>query len=92
MLQWPAAGLQPMRRLTINPQLVIAESLAAGIPTIASDLDSTSEVVQDGVTGRLVPVGDATALTRALDDMLSDRAALAAMGEAAAADIEKRWS
>jgi glycosyltransferase involved in cell wall biosynthesis len=84
--------LQPMRRLTINPQLVIAESLAAGIPTIASDLDSTSEVVQDGVTGRLVPVGDAGALTEALDDMLSDRAALADMGEAAAADIKNRWS
>ena len=84
--------LQPMRRLTINPQLVIAESLAAGIPTIASDLDSTNEVVQDGVTGRLVPVGDAGSLTSALDEMLSDPAALAAMGEAAAADIRTRWS
>ena len=84
--------LQPMRRLTINPQLVIAESLAAGIPTIASDLDSTNEVVQDGVTGRLVPIGDAPALTAALDELLTDRAALAAMGDAAAADIKARWS
>ncbi|MCH2149622.1 MAG: glycosyltransferase, partial [Phycisphaerales bacterium] len=84
--------LQPMRRLTINPQLVIAESLAAGIATIASDLDSTSEVVQDGVTGRLVPVGDAPALTAALDELLSDRAALTAMGDAAAEDIRTRWS
>lgn len=84
--------IQPMRHLTINPQLVIAESLAAGIPTIASDLDSTSELIRDGETGRLVPVGDADALAAALDDLLSDPAATEAMGVAASRDMVDRWN
>ncbi len=84
--------LQPMRQLTINPQLVIAESLAAGVATISSDLGSTGELVQDGVTGRLVPVGDGKALTDALDGLLADPAALEAMGHAASEDMAARWN
>ena len=84
--------LQPMRRLTINPQLVIAESLAAGVATIASDLDSTRELVQEGVTGRLVPVGNAAALTEALDALLADPGAAEAMGRAASEDMAARWN
>lgn len=38
------------------------ESLMMGIPVVASDVAGNREVVRDGVTGALVPVGDAAAL------------------------------
>ena len=44
-----------MRSLSIDPQLVIAESLAAGIPIVATQLRSNPEFITDGVNGRLVP-------------------------------------
>ena len=84
--------LQPMRHLSINPQLVIAESLVAGIATVASDLDSNRELVQDGVTGRLVRTGDAEDLTAALDALLADPEGTRRMGEAARKDMASRWN
>ena len=84
--------IQPMRRLSINPQLVIAESLVAGIATVASDLDSNGELVQDGVTGRLVGTDDPTELTDALDRLLADPASTLRMGESAEADMARRWN
>ena len=54
--------------------------------------EATGEVVQDGLTGRLVPVGDAAALTNALDALLADPGATEAMGRAASEDIASRWN
>lgn len=84
--------LQPMRHLSINPQLVIAESLVAGIATVASDLDSNRELVRDGETGRLVRTGDAEDLTAALDSLLADPEGTRRMGEAARRDMADRWN
>jgi L-malate glycosyltransferase len=50
----------------------VIESLAAGTPVIATDTLGSRAIVDDAVTGQLVPVGDdealAQAVTRALDD------------------------
>ena len=79
--------VMPSRVLSIDPQLVIAESLAAGIPIIATQLRSNPEFITDGVNGRLVPVGDVDATTDALAQLLQDRDATAIMGQRAAADL-----
>lgn len=50
--------------------LPAVEAMACGIPLVSSDGGALSEVVGDG--GVQVPAGDAVALERALDDMLSD--------------------
>lgn len=42
--------------------LVLAEAMAAGLPTVASAAGGCREVVQDGVTGFLVAPGDLAAL------------------------------
>jgi len=44
----------------------VLEYMAAGLPTIASRVGGTAELVQDGVTGLLVPAEDANALAGAL--------------------------
>jgi glycosyltransferase involved in cell wall biosynthesis len=47
------------------------EALLAGRPVAAFDRDGASEVVVDGVTGRLVPAGSVEGLRAALEDLLS---------------------
>jgi glycosyltransferase involved in cell wall biosynthesis len=49
---------------------VVVEAMAAGVPVVASDVGGVSEVVDDGVTGRLVPPADPDALAAAMLDVL----------------------
>lgn len=51
---------------------VALEANAAGVPVIGSDLPGLSEIVTDGVTGRLVMPGDARALARAFEEVAAD--------------------
>jgi glycosyltransferase involved in cell wall biosynthesis len=63
--------------------VVLLEAMAAGRAIVASRLPGIDEVVEDGGSGRLVPPGDAVELARAIDDLLSDDALRAKLGEAA---------
>ncbi len=62
---------------------VLKQAGAAGVPSVATDVGGTREVVADGKTGLIVPPGDVEALTRAALELLRDRPRAAAMGEAA---------
>ncbi len=84
--------VMPIRKMSIDPQLVIAETLAAGIPVIASDQRSNPEFIIEGKTGSLAPLGDVEATTTALDSILSDLDNAAKMGRAAKEDIATRWN
>ena len=46
--------------------LALAEAMAAGLPTVATNIGGCREVVRNGITGLLVAPGDAPALTEAL--------------------------
>ncbi len=50
--------------------LALAEAMAAGLPTIATDIGGCREVVRDGKTGILVPPGDPAALEGAMRSLL----------------------
>jgi glycosyltransferase involved in cell wall biosynthesis len=63
--------------------LAAAESMAAGVPVIASNAGALSEIVDDQVTGLLVPPGDARALAVALAALTSDPERRRAMGRRA---------
>lgn len=70
--------------------LPAVEAMACGIPLVSSDGGALGEVVGDG--GVQVPAGDAVALERALDEMLSDPAAQLAWGTRARLRAETQFS
>jgi glycosyltransferase involved in cell wall biosynthesis len=61
------------------------EAMAAGRPVVASSVGGLADVVLDGETGALVPVGDVAALGAALDALLADAERRARQGRAGAA-------
>ncbi|HKR12561.1 MAG TPA: glycosyltransferase family 4 protein [Pyrinomonadaceae bacterium] len=60
--------------------LSIVEAMAAGLPIVTTASEGALEIIEDGVTGRLVPVDDAESLADAIVDLLdnsSERSRLA---------------
>ena len=53
---------------------VLAEAMAMQVPVVATTISGIRELVTDGVSGRLVPPGDAAALAQVLDELLGDEA------------------
>ncbi len=68
------------------------EALASGVPVVGSRAGGLPEVVRDGETGVLCPVGDVEAMSAAAIGLLGDDARWARMSAAAAADARRRFS
>lgn len=58
------------------------EAAAMGLPVVATDIRGCREVVEDGVNGLLIPVGDPAALSAAVHKLGEDPALRRIMGEA----------
>ena len=67
------------------------EAAAMGLPVVATQVAGCVDAVQHGVTGLLVPAGDAGALAEALAEYLGDQALRRAHGEAARARVLERF-
>jgi len=50
----------------------VLQAMAAGVPVVATEVDGTPEVIEDGRTGWLVPPGRPTAVARAVVSALQD--------------------
>lgn len=84
-----AAALLPAFDVLMHPSRhealprVLIEALRSGVPVVAAAAGGTCEVIEDGVTGLLVPARDPEALARAVGRLLDDerlRGACAAAG------------
>ena len=62
---------------------VILEAAARARPSVGSTAGGIPELIEEGMTGSLVPIGDRDALARAIVDILEDRASAEGMGLAA---------
>lgn len=81
----PAFDVFALSSLFEGLSIAVVEALAAGVPTVVTDVGGLPEVVTDGVEGRLVPPSDPDRLASALTDVLTDRAVRARMSAAALA-------
>ncbi|HEX6308442.1 MAG TPA: glycosyltransferase family 4 protein [Longimicrobiales bacterium] len=71
--------------------IVALEAMAAGRPVIATCAGGLVEVVEEGVTGRLVPARDAGALASAIVGLAGDAEARTRMGDAGLARVRERF-
>jgi glycosyltransferase involved in cell wall biosynthesis len=72
--------------------LAILEGMFFGCPSVATRVGGIPEVVEDGVSGLLVPAGDVDALTRAVQRLIGDPASRVAMGRAARQRAQEQFS
>ena len=72
--------------------LTAAEAMTAGKPVVASNVDGLKEVVQDGVSGLLVPPGNSKALGQAIFELLANPGKGASMGERGKKIVEREFS
>ena len=72
----------------------IREAMSHGLPVVASRADAIGEMVQDGETGFLVPVGDAVTLADRIVRLLLSPKLCNEMGEAGRNRVRERflWS
>lgn len=71
--------------------LVLLEAMAYGLPTVSTPSCGIPEVLLDGVTGFLVPIGDVDALAARLTELLLDPERAQEMGKAGRARVEEHF-
>lgn len=72
--------------------VVLMEAMAARIPVVATRVAGIPELVEDGVSGLLVPPGDSGALANAIAELLNDPARRDRMGEAGLAKVAAEFN
>ncbi|NNG17921.1 MAG: glycosyltransferase family 4 protein [Gemmatimonadales bacterium] len=81
----PTRGAEGLPRAAI-------EAMAQRVPAIVTDVPGSRELVQDRVSGRLVPPGDARALGEAVAELLDDRELRASYGANAQQRIAQQFN
>jgi glycosyltransferase involved in cell wall biosynthesis len=71
---------------------VMMEAMAMGIPVIATNIGGPPEVVQDGITGFLVPPADPKALADKIELLMNDPKLSERLGQAGPNRVMERFS
>lgn len=69
----------------------VLEAMASGLPVVATRVGGNAELVQEGVTGALVPPGDPLTMARAISRYVMDREMARRHGAAARSLVEERF-
>jgi glycosyltransferase involved in cell wall biosynthesis len=71
--------------------VAFAEAMSMEVPVIASRIAPLDEIIVDGGTGVLAPVGDAEAFAKAAEPLLKDAELRRRMGQAGRRHVIKRF-
>ena len=72
--------------------VTLLEAMASGVPAVVTDVGGNREVVVDGSTGYLVPVGQDDVLAQRIDLLLGDRSLSEKMGAASRQRVKEVFS
>ena len=72
--------------------LTAAEAMAASVPVVATKVEGLSEVIEDGVSGYLVPAGNSLAFGEAVIKLLKDPQKAKAIGQNGYKRVKKLFS
>lgn len=72
--------------------MALLEAMAAGLPTVATQVGDVTAAIEHEVSGLLTPPGDAAALAEALERLLASAQLRQQLGRAGAAVIEQHFS
>ena len=72
--------------------IVLLEAMAAGVPVVVTDVGSNAEVVEDGVSGFVVPPKNPVLLAQRIQELLGNPQRAAEMAEAARRRINEQFS
>lgn len=75
-----------------NFPYALLEAMSCGVPAVGTRTGGLPELIEDGVSGLIVPPADATALTEALCRLLQDCNLRQQMGRAARQRVEEHFS
>jgi glycosyltransferase involved in cell wall biosynthesis len=77
---------------TENAPYVILESMACGVPVIASNVGGVSEIISDGQNGRLLKAISPKVLATTISELLIDQSLLKIISKAGQETIKKKFS
>ena len=88
----PGADLFVLPSLWEGLPLALLEAMACGLPVVATQIAGAADVVEEGVSGLLVPPGNAAELAQAMATLLADPARRAAYGAAGLEIVRRNYS
>jgi glycosyltransferase involved in cell wall biosynthesis len=71
--------------------VVLMEAMASGVPVVTTRVAGIPELVEDDVSGFVVPPGDVAALVAAIDALLRDPSLRSRLGAAGRATVEREF-
>ena len=69
----------------------VMEAMAMGLPVVASAVDGTCELIEEGVSGYLLPPGDVDAFAQRIRELMEDSDLAHQLGEKAHRDVLERF-
>ncbi len=89
---YPALDLYVTASRKEGLPLAVLEAMGAGLAVVATDVPGHRDVVEDGETGLLVPLGDERALAAAIGTLLDDPERRRRLGQAGRARVARDFA